>query len=83
MTKDELIKYAERKNEYLKALGSDNSDDINYEVYMLNRIALAALKSDKMGLKMCKPIAEIKNQSYYHGYEPVETELDEILKELE
>lgn len=70
MTKDKLIAWLEKEI-------SDIND--TFPKCIAYKIALAALKADKMGLVMC----ENRDEDYSWEYTPVENELDIILGELE
>ena len=70
MTIDELIEYAEIRVKHFNELPVKVAEEY------LNSIALATLKTHKQGLRMCK------YTPLFEDYEPVQTELDEILNNL-
>lgn len=75
MTIDELIKYAEEIYKEIKDCEYVDRDILIY------KIALATLKAHKQGLKLCEFKETCSDWSC--DYRPVQTELDEIIGELE
>ena len=67
MTIDELIAYTEQP------IGQANGD---LKTALLMKIGYETLKAHKQGLRMCK------YTPLFEDYEPVQTELDEILNNL-